>query len=165
MSLILVRPSQGPVSDRSALRHLAHSPPHGGLHQGRGALCGLLHLGRVQRCHQGWPNEKGTRERRGGGRGRLLRAHLLRRHRCRFTRVSFADHLLQPGHAGHPPLHLHGHRRSVLQLFEHLLRLQGLPGGQQGQPGCPAALGAVTRRRRLRPDAPPSCGGSEGACG
>lgn len=52
---ILVCFSQGPISDRAALCHAAHSPPHRGLHQGRGALRRLHNLGRVQFCHQGWP--------------------------------------------------------------------------------------------------------------
>lgn len=57
---ILFCPSQGPISDCSAFSHFAHSPSHWRLHQGRGALCWLHNLGRVQYNHQGWPNEKGT---------------------------------------------------------------------------------------------------------
>lgn len=52
---ILFCPSQGPISDRFAFCHFAHSPSHWGLHQGRGALRWLHNLGRVQYCHQGWP--------------------------------------------------------------------------------------------------------------
>lgn len=53
-------PSQGPLSDCSALCHFAHSPSHGRLQQGRGALRWLHDLGRVQLCHQGWPNKRVT---------------------------------------------------------------------------------------------------------
>lgn len=58
-----------------------------------------------------------------------------------------SDHLLQPGHTWSSPLHLHRYRRLVLHLLQHLLRLQPLPGGQQG---CSDSLIPVTRPHHPR---------------
>lgn len=53
-----------------------------------------------------------------------------------------SDHLLQPGHTRSSPIHLHRYRWPVLHLLQRLLRLQPLPGGQQG---CSNNLVSVTR--------------------
>lgn len=44
-----------------------------------------------------------------------------------------SDHLLQSGHTGCPPLHIHRHCWTLLDLLQRFFRLQPLPWDQQGE--------------------------------